>query len=515
MQMMTFQIETEDRLGITHDVMESFLSFQLDIVKMEVRPHFIYLKTHSLPFDIQDPLCRHITQTSGVRRVNLIPFLPSELHANELKTTLATISNGVILVDSNLRVNTMNRAAETLLQTDEKRYKGMELPTLWGMKKEDCERLMQKETSPLTIYIKKTQVIRVVADFYPICMSEKYDDLQGWVVVFRDLQQVNEWIQSVQRSEMTHFEEIIHESEGMKNCIQTARCVAKSDVTIFLSGESGTGKELFARAIHYESLRANGPFIPINCAAIPEQLLESELFGYEAGSFTGASKEGKAGLFETARNGTLFLDEVGEIPLHLQSKLLRVLEEKSIRRIGSNKVIPLQFRLVTATNRKLGEWVKEGKFREDLYYRLHVIPIEIPPLRERECEITLLANHFLQKTCELVRRPVLHLSEYARQQLYLHDWPGNVRELQNVMERSVYLCPDHEIEIHQVSISPSRNGLDRSEMFETVGLKPHLEQTERRIIKVTLEQNKSIRQAARQLQMSHTALLKKIKKYNL
>ncbi|SDY62492.1 sigma-54-dependent Fis family transcriptional regulator [Thermoactinomyces sp. DSM 45892] len=513
MQMMTFQIETENWLGITHDVMESFLSFQLDIVKMEVKPHFIYLKTNSLPSALQDQLCRHITHTSGVRKVHVIPFLPSELHANELKTTLATISNGVILVDSNLLVNTMNLAAETLLQTDEKTYKGMELPTLWGITKEDCERLMKKETSSLTIYMEGNRVIRVVADFYPICMSE--NDSQGWVVVFRDLQQANEWIQSVQRSEMTHFEEIIHESKGMKNCIQTARCVAKGDVTIFLSGESGTGKELFARAIHYESLRANGPFIPINCAAIPEQLLESELFGYEAGSFTGASKEGKEGLFETARNGTLFLDEVGEIPLHLQSKLLRVLEEKSIRRIGSNKVIPLQFRLITATNRKLGEWVKQGKFREDLYYRLHVIPIEIPPLRERECEILLLANHFLKKTCEWVRRPVLRLSEYARQQLYLHDWPGNVRELQNVMERSVYLCPDHETEIHRVSISPGRNGLDRSEMLEMVGLKPHLELTERRIIKRTLEQHSSIRQAARQLRMSHTALLKKIKKYDL
>lgn len=518
-QMITFQIETENRVGITHDVMESFLSFQLDIVKMEVKPHFIYLKIHSIPSVLQSQLYQHITQTPGVRHVDLIPFLPSELRANELKTTLATIRDGVILVDSDLRVKAMNRAAEALLQAKESICKGMELPTLWGLQTEDCERLMYEDQAvnhlPITIYIGKTKVIRVIANFYPIRMSKELVNSQGWVVVFRDLQQVNELIQSVQRSGMMQFEDIIHASEGMKHCIETARYVAKSDATIFLSGESGTGKELFARAIHYESLRANGPFVPINCAAIPEQLLESEWFGYEAGSFTGAAKEGKVGLFETAHGGTLFLDEVGEIPLHLQSKLLRVLEEKSIRRIGSNKVIPLQFRLITATNRKLDEWIKQGKFREDLYYRLHVIPIEIPPLRERTCEILLLANYFLRKTCQMARRPALHLSAYARQQLLIHDWRGNVRELQNVIERSVYLCPSHENEIKQVSILPTRSSSGISEMIGATGLKSHMEQVEKRIIEQTLEKHNSIRQAAKQLKLSHTALLKKIKKYGL
>lgn len=517
--MITFQIETENRVGITHDVIESFLSFQLDIVKMEVKPHFIYLKIHSIPSVLQSQLYQHITQTAGVRRVDLVPFLPSESHANELKATLATIQDGVILVDSDLKVKAMNRAAEALLQTKESTCKGMELPTLWGLQIEDCERMISADQavthSPITIYIGKSQMIRVVVNFYPICKAEELVGSQGWVVVFRDLQQVNELIQSVQRSGMTQFEEIIHASEGMKHCIETARCVAKSDATIFLSGESGTGKELFARAIHYESLRANGPFVAINCAAIPEQLLESEWFGYEAGSFTGASKVGKVGLFETAHGGTLFLDEVGEIPLHLQSKLLRVLEEKLIRRIGSNKGIPLQFRLITATNRKLEEWVKQGKFREDLYYRLHVIPIEIPPLRERTCEILLLANYFLRKTCQIARRPALHLSAYARQQLLIHDWRGNVRELQNVIERSVYLCPSHETEIKHVSILPTRSSSLASGMNGVIGLKAHMEQMEKKIIEQTLEKHDSIRKAAKQLQLSHTALLKKIKKYGL
>ncbi len=196
------------------------------------------------------------------------------------------------------------------------------------------------------------------------------------------------------------------------------------EATVLLQGESGTGKELFARAIHFESRRANGPFISINCAAVPESLMESEWFGYEEGAFTGAGKGGKKGLMELAQDGTLFLDEIGELPLNLQAKLLRVLEERALRRVGGNRWIPLRVRIIAATNRDLADLVRRGRFRKDLYYRLHVIPITIPPLRERREDIPLLAAHFLRKFCARSRRPLLSLSSQALLRLQAHSWPG-------------------------------------------------------------------------------------------
>lgn len=232
------------------------------------------------------------------------------------------------------------------------------------------------------------------------------------------------------------FGNMISRSEKMKDVIRQIKQVADTDVTILIQGESGTGKELVARALHFNSKRAHGPFVAVNCSAIPENLLESELFGYEKGAFTGATKQ-RAGRFEEANNGTLFLDEIGDITPSVQTKLLRVLQEKTFERVGGNLTITVDTRVVVATNRSLEMLIRQGDFREDLYYRLNVFPITLPSLRERLEDVPLLAEHFLQRHAELGGGNVKHLAPGAISDMMNYNWRGNVRELENLIKRAI------------------------------------------------------------------------------
>ena len=231
---------------------------------------------------------------------------------------------------------------------------------------------------------------------------------------------------------------MIGESAAFQEVLRNIRLVAPTDATVLVHGETGTGKELVARAIHDFSGRSKQPFIKVNCAAIPATLLESELFGHEKGSFTGAFAQ-KLGRFELAHKGTLFLDEIGEIPLELQSKLLRAIQEQELERLGGNRTIRVDIRLVAATNRNLKEMVDQGKFRSDLYYRLHVFPLTVPPLRERQRDIPLLIRYFAQKYAKRLNREIEEIPTATVEALTKYDWPGNIRELQHIIERSVIL----------------------------------------------------------------------------
>ena len=240
------------------------------------------------------------------------------------------------------------------------------------------------------------------------------------------------------------FNQILGKSKAMQEVFDLIRRISASPSNVLLTGASGTGKELVARAIHYNSPRAQGPFVPVNCAAIPEHLLESEMFGHVRGSFTDAKMDRK-GLFEEAQGGTLFLDEISELPISLQAKLLRAIQEKEIRRVGAGRSIPVDVRIVGATNLDLAEQVRAKQFREDLYYRLNVIEIHMPALRERTEDIPLLAMHFIKKYAEPMQKPISGLTESALALLMDYAWPGNVRELENVIERSVTLARGDKI----------------------------------------------------------------------
>jgi len=330
-------------------------------------------------------------------------------------------------------------------------------------------------------------------------------------------------VQDIQTVTETHteeglsagFESIIGVSKAIKDTIKTAIKAAATDVIVTLRGESGTGKEVFAKAIHTKSGR-KGIFIPVNCAALPESLLETELFGYEAGSFTGADKQGKPGLFEVAKNCTLFLDEIADIPMNMQGKLLRALQEQKVRRIGGTKELDTDVRIITATNRNIEEMVQSGLFREDLYFRINLLPIFVPSLNERQEDIKLLANHFLSNLNIKRHEGAQILCDESYEKLLSHKWKGNVRELKNVIERAAILCDSNIISSEFILFaSDISKVMQKQDILGGKTLKLHMENTERGIIKETLKNTTSIRQAALKLGISHVALLNKIKKYNL
>ncbi len=302
---------------------------------------------------------------------------------------------------------------------------------------------------------------------------------------------------------------IIGESKIIKDALNKLEKVALTDASVLLQGESGTGKELFARRLHELSNRHDYPFVSINCAAIPEKLLETELFGYEKGAFTGAYKT-KQGKFELAHQGTVFLDEIGDLPLELQPKLLKVIEEKSFERVGGVQKINSDLRFVFATNKDLKTEVKGGNFREDLYFRISVFPIYIPPLRDRKEDIPLLIDYFLEKISRKIKKKIIKINKSARDKIINYGWYGNIRELQNTIERAIILSKDGVIKEEDILLEKEEDKIDISG-----SLKEAVEKIEKIKIKKALDYYKDKKTAADSLGITYKTLQIKIKKYNI
>jgi len=314
------------------------------------------------------------------------------------------------------------------------------------------------------------------------------------------------------------FKNIISKNEKMLNLFEVIKKVAPYKSTILITGESGTGKELIARALHYNSDRSERPFMPVNCGAIPENLLESELFGHAKGAFTDAIRT-KKGLFEEADGGTLFLDEIGELPPQLQVKLLRVLQDGEIRRVGESKSIQIDVRIVAATVKDLVKEVSEGRFREDLFYRLNVLPMHLPPLRERKEDIPMLVHHFIHKYSQSMNKQVVGISPKGLEVLMNYKWYGNVRELENTIERAIVLTDGKNIELENLPIE-IQNFQDQIQLAalaeENYSIKKASKFLEMNLIKKALKKTKGNHtHAARLLEISHRALLYKIKEYGV
>jgi len=313
------------------------------------------------------------------------------------------------------------------------------------------------------------------------------------------------------------FDNIISKNERMRQIFDTIRKVAKYKSTILITGESGTGKELVAKAIHFNSDRSNNPFVPVNCGAIPENLLESELFGHTKGSFTNAVRT-KKGLFEEADEGTMFLDEIGELPFQLQVKLLRVLQDGEIRRVGDSRPIKIDVRIIAATVKDLDKEVREDKFRDDLFYRLNVLPIKIPPLKERREDIPLLVDHFIHKYSRELNHPIQEINQEALNCLLNYSWNGNVRELENVIERAIVLTDSNQIQVENLPLeiqSPREESMV-SLLNDELSIKKASRYLEMDLIKKALHKtNGNHTHAAKLLEISHRALLYKIKEYGV
>ena len=311
------------------------------------------------------------------------------------------------------------------------------------------------------------------------------------------------------------IEGIVGKSPKMMQILDIVRKVTPTNVTVLIYGESGTGKELIARAIHYNSPRKNGPFIAINCAAIPETLIESELFGYEPGAFTGANTR-KIGLIESANRGTLFLDEIAELPLLMQSKLLRVLQDKEIRRIGGKDTMKVDVRIIAATNKNLSEQIEKNKFREDLYYRLKVVTVDLPPLRERKEDIPELINYFIEKYSKEFGKMIKGIDEKAMHALLSYHWPGNIRQLETVIERAIIICESEKITLKDIHDELNSSSLKNIFDIEIPDEGINYEELEKELLKKALiKSNFVIAKAAKLMGMSYDTFWYRLKKFGL
>ncbi|GAB7028003.1 sigma-54 interaction domain-containing protein [Geotalea toluenoxydans] len=452
------------------------------------------------------------------------PYGKSTLNEEMVRLVLDNPYEGLTVVDTTGKV--------TLLSSSNERWLGLKSGSGMGLDLTDIAPKSHLSDVARTGVPERAQVVdlrgqtkvtvnlpirrenRVIGAFGRILFksTEQVEELAGRVRAMELQVERYETLLDEMRRHRCSFDNILTKNPAMLALMDQARRIADSSATVLILGESGTGKELFAQALHEGSARRKGPFIAINCGAIPRDLIESELFGYEEGAFSGAKKRGKPGKFELANGGTLFLDEVGELPLDSQAKLLRVLEDRKIDRLGGTAPIPVDFRLVAATNRDLGTNVNNGKFRSDLYYRINEFPIELPPLRSRPEDIPFLAKHFLAEISRRERLPTPKLSPAATDALMSHNWPGNVRELRSLMRQMVWKAQGLTIEPHHLPPTLHK-GLNAA---VSGTLEEQLYKAERIAIESALQAaggNRAL--AARMLGIHRTALYKKMNRLGM
>jgi PAS domain S-box-containing protein len=426
---------------------------------------------------------------------------------------LDSIADGVFTVDRKWRITSFNRAAEKITGVSREEAIGQQCRDV--LKAEICEKncCLQKTMDSGEAIINKTVfIVNADGNRMPISIStallrDEAGGVMGAVETFRDMS-VEEKLRKTIEGKYS-FEDIISRNHRMHRLFDILPDVAGSTSTVLIEGESGTGKELFARAIHHLSARKNRPFVVVNCGALPDTLLESELFGYKAGAFTDAKKD-KPGRFRLAEKGTLFLDEIGDISPALQVRLLRILQEKTYEPLGSVETLKADVRIIAATNKKLAEQVKAGKFREDLYYRINVMRLELPPLRERMEDVPLLVDHFIRHFNALQNKDIAGISETALACLMAYDFPGNIRELENILERAFIMCKAGMIEPYHLPefLSPQKGEGGAAKSVENMSIKD----MEAVFLANALKRNNWSRmETARQLGIHKSTLFRKIK----
>lgn len=432
---------------------------------------------------------------------------------------LNSVADGVFTIDGESKISFMNEAAERITGYTMKEALGRNCYDIFRADicltrcalKETIRTKNQIVNLPVTILNKEGKEIPI--SISTAVLKDEKGQIIGGVETFRDLSMIESLRKEL--SQRYSLGDIISKNHRIQDIFKILPDIAKSDSTVLIQGASGTGKELFAKAIHHLSSRKEAPLITVNCGAIPETLLESELFGYVKGAFTDAKKD-KAGRFALADGGTVFLDEVGDMPFPLQVKLLRVLQEKEFEPLGSTSPVKVDVRIIAATNRDLFTLLQGGKFRDDLYYRLKVVKIELPPLSERRGDIPLLVNAFIQKMNARMEKHVMGVSTKAMKFLLEYDYPGNIRELENIIEHAFILCKDDLIRVECLpkEILEVPRGRMGTELL--VEGEPPLERAEMAIIENTLKKHEGNRvKTAKELGMSRITLWRKMKKFGL
>ena len=520
-EILKLELTFSDRIGIVADLARTVTHLGLNIISMEViqdtgTAHvYIELAPQNRCPD-RDAVMDSFLHLSGAASARPISTLPMERREKHYQAIFDGVSEGIIATDEQGRITAANPVACQILGYDALHILGQNIREI----EPNSNILLECMDQRCSLARRESLVtpkgrVEFYASAQPI--HDSSGQFVGAVVLMKDLVKVRKMVEEVATPPVVTFSCFVGKSLGIKDAIHLAQRIAQTDATVSIRGESGTGKELFAGAIHFESGR-KGPFIAINCAAMPESLLESELFGYADGAFTGARKLGKPGLFEVASGGTLFLDEIGEMAPGSQAKILRVLQEGLVRRIGGSHEISVDTRIITATHTNLEERVQQRRFREDLYYRINVVPVHIPPLRARREDIPPLARHFLTLLTQKLGKAQQTISGNAMEKLIGHPWPGNVRELKNVIERGAILGDGKEVHTANILFSHEVNATSLTMEATPVGeksLKELTAQFETELIARTLKSEGSIRKAAMRLATSHTTLINKIKKHGI
>ncbi len=448
-------------------------------------------------------------------------------YLSTLQTILDTSFYGIAVVNRDGIITMVNRATEEFLGMDRSEMIGKHVTEVIENTR---LHIVVKTGKPEVGWVQRLKGRDIIAERIPIIEDGQVVGAIG-KIIFKDISELEALMKQVEllenkvayyekeldavRSVKYSFSSIIGKSSQIQELKKLALKYARTDANILLIGESGTGKDLFAQAIHNASPRCRNKFIHVNCAAIPRELLESELFGYEKGAFTGALKDGKPGKFELANGGTIFLDEIGDMPLEMQAKLLKVIETKEVERVGSTKSIKVDIRIISATNKDVRRLIEEGRFREDLFYRLNVVSLNLPPLRERREDIDLLIDHFLREICEKYGKDLIKIDEKVREIFMRYHWPGNVRELMNVLERMIISTDKRVLTVEDVP-SYIRNELTEERQEKVAGLSEAIAEAEKKTIITALKVVDGNRvKAAKLLGIPRSTLYAKLKKYNI
>ncbi|XZF76971.1 sigma-54 interaction domain-containing protein [Bacillus sp. AL-1R] len=474
-------------------------------------------------------LVDEIGNPKGVIPFNILMdaiFQEWKSYAKIFPTLLHAVDDAITIVDRNGKVISWNPKAEELYNTSSENIIGSQITDYFQQESVILMSTLSDGKGVIRKYNQPKQGVHVLINTLPVLIDGK---VMGGISVERDITEIvklndeltttSAYIQDLEsKMSLPHNDDPFHKikgrSQALNSSIQLAKKVSKTDATVMITGESGVGKELFAQAIHKASDRANGPFVGLNCGAIPVSLFESELFGYEKGAFTGAIKEGKNGKISAAKNGTLFLDEIGELPLELQVKLLRVLQEKQYYRVGSSTPIPINVRIISATNRDLVQMIEAGLFREDLYYRLNVVSIPIPPLRNRMEDLPELVHMFLKEFSIQYKKPIPELDPEVLVTFMHSPWNGNIRQLKNTVERMTILADDNFISIDQVP-NELLNRRQHPYSYFVKEMEEAIIDEKLKIVDALQKTYKNKSAAAKLLGISRVTLYNKMKKYGI
>ena len=498
---MRIHVSFIDRVGITQEVLALLGGRNLNLDAVEMVPPNVYIDAPTLSPLVLDELRDALFAIKGVQAVTVVDILPGQRRHLQLDALLGAMTDPVLALDSDGHVLLANPALVALYghePTGESIGELFSDPGLLDVLLSNGFRLPLRE---------------VTLNGHPLMLDATPITDAGALLTLYQPSRIGERLAALHHDHAEGFDALLGDSPAIRTLKARAQRVAVLDAPLLIQGETGTGKELVARACHAISDRFNAPFLALNCAALPENLAESELFGYAPGAFTGAQRGGKPGLMELANHGTVFLDEIAEMSPYLQAKLLRFLNDGSFRRVGGEREVKVNVRILSATHRDLDKMVSEGTFREDLFYRLNVLNIAVPPLRERGQDILLLARTFMQQACTQIQRPVCRLAPGTYPALLSNPWPGNVRQLQNVIFRAAAICESTLVDIGDLDIAGTSVARQSDGEIET--LEEAVETFEKALLAKLYVSYPSTRQLASRLHTSHTAIAHRLRKYGI